>query len=451
MPRPTPRRTLGSRWLLVVLLGLVGAVVGQLVVSGLTPRYEASAEVLVSSPPASVDGSARPVTARTVASYGRLLSGPYLLDRAARTLGAASLPADDVRSGVVDGSDVVRVTVRDDSLDEARKRAGAVAEAFTAWLDESQQVLRTNQRVQALVIDPGTGSSSPVSPHRWPYVLGGLLLGLLLGLAVARWRQLADKGVASADDLESTTQAPLLGAIAYDRTVQDAPLLTSLSPQHPRAESIRILRTNLQFVDVDHDRTVITVTSAVEAEGKTSTAANLAIALAQSGLRVALVEGDLRRPQLADQFALESTVGLTTVLVGRVGLEEAMQETEVAGLDVLASGARPPNPAEIVQTGAMERLVADLRRSYDIVLIDAPPLLPVTDAAILALLSDGALLVVRHGRTGHDQVRAAVERLQTVGATLFGTVLSMSPRRAAGRFGYGYEYATQTSRRRRRR
>ena len=285
-------------------------------------------------------------------------------------------------------------------------------------------------------------------------VLVGLAVwgvGLLLGLGVARWRQLADRGVASADELEATTEAPLLGAIAYDRSVQDAPLLTSLSPQHPRAESIRILRTNLQFVDVDHDRTVITVTSAVEAEGKTSTACNLAIALAQSGLRVALVEGDLRRPQLAEQFGLESTVGLTTVLVGRVELDEAMQETEIPGLDVLTSGARPPNPAEIVQTGAMEQLVADLRRAYDIVLIDAPPLLPVTDATILALLSDGALLVVRHGRTGHDQVRAAVERLQTVGATLFGTVLSMSPRRAAGRFGYGYEYATQSSRRRPRR
>ena len=124
MPSPTPRRTLGSRWLLVVLLGLLGALAGQLVVSGLTPRYEASAEVLVSSPPASVDGSARAVTARTVESYGRLLSQPYLLDRAARALDESSLPADSVRSGVVGDSDVLRVTVRDDSLDVARERAG---------------------------------------------------------------------------------------------------------------------------------------------------------------------------------------------------------------------------------------------------------------------------------------------------------------------------------------
>jgi receptor protein-tyrosine kinase len=434
----------------VVLLAVVGAGAGQLLVSGLTPRYEASAEVLLEPPTGGGDGAVPTLTGRQVESYGRLVATPLVLDRAARELGVSTLSPDDVRGEVVGDSLVLRVTVRDDDLGDAVDRSGAVAEAFTAWLATTQEDLGPSRRTTALVVDPGAGSSSPVAPVRWPFQLGGLLLGLLAGLAVARWRQLADRGVASADELEATTEAPLLGAIAYDRSVHDAPLLTSLSPQHPRAESVRILRTNLQFIDVDRDRSVITVTSAVEAEGKTSTACNLAIALAQSGMRVALVEGDLRRPQLAEQFGLESAVGLTTVLVGRVSLEEAVQETEVPGLDVLTSGARPPNPAEIVQTGAMEQLVADLRRSYDIVLIDAPPLLPVTDATILALLSDGALLVVRHGRTGHDQVRAAVDRLQTVGATLFGTVLSMSPRRAAGRFGYGYEYAEKSSRRRRR-
>lgn len=448
MPSPTPRRTLGSRWLLLLVMAVLGAVAGQLVVSGLTPQYEASAEVLVKPPTGDGDTAVPRLDDRQVQTYGRLLSTPLILDRAAKELDVPNLPPEDVRGRVLGDSAVLQVTIRDDSLGEATERAGAVAEAFTRWLESNQKGLDRAQRTTAVVVDEGRGSSSPVAPSRWPFQVGGLLLGLLAGLALARWRQTADRGVASADELEATTDAPLLGAIAYDRSVHDTPLLTSLPPQHPRAESVRILRTNLQFVDVDRDRSVITITSAVEAEGKTSTACNLAIALAQSGLRVALVEGDLRRPQLAEQFGLESMVGLTTVLVGRVSLEEAVQETEVPGLDVLTSGARPPNPAEIVQTGAMEQLITGLRRAYDIVLIDAPPLLPVTDATILALLSDGALLVVRHGRTGHAQVRAAVDRLQTVGATLFGTVLSMSPRRAAGRVGYGYEYAEKSSRRR---
>ncbi len=451
MPTPTTRRSLGSRWILVVVLGVLGAVAGQLLVSGITPRYEASAEVLVEPPVGTDEVPARTLSARTLESYGRILGGPALVGRAGEALGSTPIPRDDVTSGVVGDSTILKVTVRDDSLADAREAAGQVAEEFTTWLATKQEDLDAAQRETTLVIDPGSGSASPVEPTRWPYLLGGLLAGLLIGLAVARWRQSTDRGIATTDDLEAATGSPVLGAIAHDRAAHDSPLLTSLSPQHPRAEAVRILRTNLQFVDVDHDRTVVAITSAVEAEGKTTTACNLAIALAQSGLRVALVEGDLRRPQLAESFGLESTVGLTTVLVGRVDLDEAMQETEVPGLDVLASGARPPNPAEIVQTGAMERLVADLRQRYDVVLIDAPPLLPVADAAILSLLADGALLVVRHGRTGHDQVRAAVDRLDTVGAKLFGSVLSMTPRRAAGRYGYGYEYDQGKSSRRRRR
>lgn len=450
MQTSTARRPLGSRWVLVLVLAPLGLGAGQLAHAGATPRYEASAQVLVEPPVGTDEQPARTLSARVLESYAIVLGGPALLGRATEALGVPAVPADDVRGRVVGDSTVLEVTVRDDALDDARELAGQVAEEFTTWLEASQEDLDAGQRETTLVIDAGSGSSSPVSPDRWPYLLVGLLVGALLGLAVARWRQATDRGIASAEDLEAVTGTPVLGAVAHDRTTPEAPLLTSLSPQHPRAEAIRILRTNLQFVDVDHDRKVVAVTSAVEAEGKTTTACNLAIALAQSGLRTALVEGDLRRPQVAESFGLENTVGLTTVLVGRVGLQEAMQETEVPGLDVLASGARPPNPAEIVQTGAMERLVSDLRQEYDVVLVDAPPLLPVADAAILALLADGALLVVRHGRTGQDQLRAAVDRLDVVGARLFGTVLSMAPRRAAGRYGYGYEYGTSERRRRRR-
>lgn len=444
MSRPTSWRSLWSRWPIVLVLVLLGLGAGELLRSTVLPRYEATAEVLLEAAPGTeLDG-------RTVGSYGHVIGGRDVVGPAVEALGVQGVTPDDVRSSVVPGTGVLRVEARADRLDAAEELAGAVAEQFTTWLADTQDGLDDDQQVRSRVVDPGTGSTTPVEPRRWPYLLVGGLLGLLLGVGVARWRQVSDKGVTSAEDLEQATGVAVLGAIAHDRSVHEAPLLTSLSPQHPRAEALRILRTNLQFVDVDHDRTVVAVTSAVEAEGKTTTACNLAIALAQSGLRVALVEGDLRRPQLAESFGLESTVGLTTVLVGRVDLDEALQETEVPGLDVLASGARPPNPAEIVQTGAMERLVADLRQRYDVVLIDAPPLLPVADAAILSLLADGALLVVRHGRTGHDQVRAAVDRLDTVGAKLFGSVLSMTPRRAAGRYGYGYEYDQKSSRRRRR-
>lgn len=450
MARTTSWRALVRRWPVVAVFTLLGLGAGYLLLDGVEPRYAASAEVFVEAP-VTEEGVAVQLPGRLVEAYGHLLGGPALVGRATESLGVPALPADAVSSGTVGDSQVLRVTVRDDRLQDAEELAGQIAQEFTSWLEDSQDDLEPEQQVGSLVIDPGSGSSTPVSPSRWPYLLGGLLVGLVVGVGVARWRQLSDTGVTSADDLEATVGAPTLGTVAHDRGAHENPLVSSLPAQHPRAEAMRILRTHLQFVDVDHRRMVVVVTSALEDEGKTTTASNLAVVLAQAGDRVVLVEGDLRRPRVAELFGLESAVGLTTVLVGRVELDEALQETRVPGLDVLASGSRPPNPAEILQTSAMERLLDDLRDAYDVVVIDAPPVLPVADASVLGRLADGVVLVVRHGRTGHDQVRAAAERIRNVSATLYGTVLSMSPRRSAARYGYGYEYDDDSSRRRGRR
>ena len=200
-----------------------------------------------------------------------------------------------------------------------------------------------------------------------------------------------------------------------------------------------MLRTNLQFVNVDSDSKVYVVTSAVPGEGKSTTTANLAITLAESGQRVILLEGDLRRPKAVSYLQLEGAVGVTTVLVGRIELENAIQGW-AKNLDVLAGGSTPPNPAELLQSQGMKRLLASLRKGYDIVLIDAPPLLPVADAALLAASSDGAILVVHHGETTKDQVAAAVGRIESVGARLIGTVINRSPIPKRGRSGYGYGY-----------
>ena len=153
-----------------------------------------------------------------------------------------------------------------------------------------------------------------------------------------------------------------------------------------------------------------------------------------------LIEGDLRRPKIAEYLHLESTVGLTTILIGRVSDDEAIQSWGDDGLDVITSGSRPPNPAELVQSHLMKDILSRLRVRYDVIIVDAPPLLPVTDGALLAAQSDGALLVVRHGKTTRDQVAQAARHLATVGAPLLGTVLNMTPRRGAGGYGYGYGY-----------
>ncbi|MDX6212189.1 MAG: tyrosine-protein kinase, partial [Frankiales bacterium] len=184
----------------------------------------------------------------------------------------------------------------------------------------------------------------------------------------------------------------------------------------------------------------IVITSSIPQEGKSTTTANLAITLAQAGLKVVLVEADLRRPKLMQYLGVEGAVGLTSVLIGRVTLDDALQPWGNGSLMVLPSGPTPPNPSELLGSQGMAELIASLEQQADIVLVDAPPLLPVTDAAVLAKICDGALLIVRHGTTTREQVTRAAESLRVVDAHLIGNVLNMAPAKGPDAYGYGYAY-----------
>lgn len=440
---------LGRRWPSIVVLTLLGIAVAVGLLSTATQRYSAHADVLVGPPAAE---STHAVDSRTVASYGHVLGGRTIASRVVKSLGLSdSVAATDRRldARVLKNTSVLRVTAESDNSQTAARIAQESAEQFVSWLEDEQadNVIEgtdgepdTDTALRANVVEDAATPSSAFYPSRPLWLAIGAGLGLLLGLVFATWRELSDRSVRTPTELEELAGAPVLGAMAYDRAAASTPLITSLGTHHPRFEAVRILRTNLQFLDVDRDHKVITITSSLAGEGKSTTACNLAIALAQTGTRVVLVEGDLRRPRVSEYLGIEKSVGLTTVLVGRVALDAALQQAGTPGLDVLTSGALPPNPSEILQTKAMTALIAELRHRYEVVLIDAPPLLPVTDASLLASISDGAILVVRHGSTGREQVRTATERLQAVGARLLGTVLSMSPARELSRYGYGYGY-----------
>ena len=433
----SPSRRIGalvSRWPVILVVTLIGVGIALFAHSRATPLFTAHADVLVSPPE---EQSTSAPAARTVASYAEVLGGrttasavvdQLALDRSIRSVD------DDLTASVLDGTAVLRVTATSSDPDESARIGQAAASSFVEWLKAQKTTL------SASIVGDAVAPTGPSSPSRTLWVVIGALVGVLAGIAAAALRQRGDHSIRTPAELEEIAGAPVLGAIAFDRAATQTPLITSLGTHHPRFEAVRILRTNLQFVDIDQDHKVITVTSSVPGEGKSTTACNLAIALAQTGVRVALVEGDLRRPRVAEYLGLERTVGLTTVLVGRVGLDAGLQQARTPGLDVLTSGALPPNPSEILQTSAMSSLIAELRHAYDVVLIDAPPLLPVTDASLLASISDGALLVVRHGETGRESVSGAVTRLDAVGARLLGTVLSMAPVKELARTGYGYGY-----------
>jgi len=202
-------------------------------------------------------------------------------------------------------------------------------------------------------------------------------------------------------------------------------LVTIYSPRSPISEAYRTLRTNLQFVSLDKPLQSLLVTSSGPDEGKSTMLANLAVAIAQTEKRVILVDCDLRRPSLHKLFGLGHREGLTTMMVDDNAMKAPpLQETAVPGLSLLASGTLPPSPSDLLGSQRMDRVLAVLKEQADMVLLDAPPVLAVSDAAILATKADGVLLVVSAGQTRRESVQMAKTKLEKVNANLIGAVLT---------------------------
>ena len=432
------RRTLflGRKFIISITILTVGATAAWLWQADQTFRSTAYVYVV----PSTSSGQ----TAITTATYAELMRTEPVVAAAGHEVGLSVLEVkESISAQALGKSSLIELAVTRGSGDEAQRIANAVLAEFARLateLNNNSQIGETESAVSFIVTQDPTLPGDPLSNNAVLYLTLALIGGIVLGTVLALLSSARDRSVKGPDDLKRTLGAPILGTIAEDSTVVDEPLLTSLDIQHPRVEAFRVLRTNLQFIDVDSTSKVVVVTSSVPGEGKSTTVANLAIILAQTGLRVAVVEGDLRRPAIGKYLGVSNDVGLTTVLVGRTSLSAALQPAITPGLEVLASGRRPPNPAELVQTRAMKSLIDSLRSQFDVILIDAPPLLPVTDGALLATLADGVLLVVRHGSTKHQEVHAAVDRLTSVDARLFGVVMNMTPHSSRSAFASGYAY-----------
>jgi capsular exopolysaccharide synthesis family protein len=297
----------------------------------------------------------------------------------------------------------------------------------------------TDSPVKVEVISGPETQADPVSPRTFRDVLIAALLGLLAGAVVAIQLDLRDTSVRDGAEVEELTGASVLAHVPFDATAKRSPLLIGDEMAFSaRAEALRALRTNLRFTDVDNPPRTIVISSSMPGEGKSSTAANLGIVLADNDQRVLLIDGDLRRPTLADYFDIEGAVGLTNVLAGQVDLDTAIQQWN-ANLWILPSGILPPNPSELLGSQHMTDLLERVRERFGMVLIDSPPLLSVTDAAVLATRADGVLYVARSGRTTIAQMAAAAQAAQAVDAKLLGTVLNMEKSHPSNPYQqYGY-------------
>jgi receptor protein-tyrosine kinase len=301
---------------------------------------------------------------------------------------------------------------------------------------------------------------APIRPTTTRNVLLGLAVGLALGFGLAFLVDQLDDSIRSREDLEAAAGVPAVGLIPRIEGWSDRSetRLVAASEQHsPAAEAYRSLRTSVQFLGIDRSIRTLMVTSPKGGEGKTTTTVNLAVTLALSGLRVAVVDCDLRRSRVAEYFHLSNERGLTSALADGVPLAEVMQlvNPDVDRLGFVAAGPTPPNPAELLTSTRTEEALRELEGQVDILLIDSPPVLPVTDSLILSAYVDAVLLLGNAHHSSKHDVALAADLLRQVDAPLVGAILNSTTGESGYGYGYGYGYGgytkdTKTSRRARR-
>ncbi|KQO11969.1 chromosome partitioning protein [Agreia sp. Leaf244] len=446
-------RILQKSWILIaiVLLLGVGAAAAYSILQ--TPKYSSSAKVFVSTSAGSTVSELQQgntFTQQRVKTYADLVTTPIVLLPVISELGL-DLSSDQLARMVTASAPLdttlIEITVVSADNAESARIATSISESLTRVVEEVEAPAdqTASSPVKLTLVQHASVSQSPVSPNVPINLALGALGGLALGIGLAVLRETLDNRIRNERDVALITEVPILGGIVFDPKARERPLIVHADPRSPRSESFRTLRTNLQFLDIGREDRSFVITSSIESEGKSTSAANLAIALADSGLRVLLIDADLRRPKLHEYMGLEGAVGLTDLLIGTAEPQDVIQPWGKQDLFILPAGKIPPNPSELLGSEALNKLVVEFNGAFDVVLFDAPPLLPVTDAAILARVVGGTIVVCAAGKTHKNQLKGAFTALQNVDAPVSGVVLTMLPTKGPdaygyGRYGYGYGY-----------
>lgn len=441
-------RILRKHWrstVAIVLVTLIGAGLFSLLSK---PTYTATTSIFLSVKSVASAGelnSGSTFAENQVQSYARVARTPIVLQPVIDALGLGVTPeqlAERVTATVPVNTATVDIAVVDGDAVQAARIANAIGEQVVATVKElSPPAANGGETVVATIIRPAATPTSPTTPKPAQNLALGLMLGLLLGAGQAVLRDTLNTVIRSEHDIARVTPRPVLASIMLDTSMAEGSRAVVADPRSLRAESYRRLRTNLQFLGLEERRRAIVVTSTVPGEGKTTTAINIAVTMAAAGERVLLIDADLRRPRIAEQFGLEGGAGLTTVLIGQAGLDDLVQPQGTTGLDVLASGPIPPNPSELLGFPAMRQLLQEATQRYDVVIIDTPPLLPVTDAAILSHITSGALIVVGSRVVRRPELEKSLESLDRVETRVLGLVLNKVQKQDEDHYGYGYEHA----------
>lgn len=440
-------RVVRRHWVGTVALSLAGTLLGGASSFLLEPSYTATTKLFVaiqSSGTVSELQQGNTFSQARVQSYIETVSTPLVLDSVISSLGL-DMSAAELSSKLSAASELNTVLIEISASDQSPVQAAAIAQGVATSLvqvvdDLEKPKAGGTSPVRLTIVTPAVAPDSPSSPNVRNNLLIGLLGGLLAGAAFTFVRHLGDNTVRGESDLREITDLPLLGGVAFDADAVKSPLISHSQPQSLRAEAFRQIRTNLRFAHVSNDSKTVLLTSSTPGEGKSTTAANLAISMAQSGQSIVLIDADLRRPKISEYLGLDRNAGLTSALVGVADVRDLLQPWGPDDLYVLTSGQIPPNPSELLGSDAMRTLLATLEGSFDAIIIDAPPLLPVTDAAVLAQYVGGVVLVIEAQSTKSAEIERSIRALEMVDAEVLGVVLNRLP--AKGPDAYSYSYYT---------
>lgn len=415
-------------WIAAAVQVAIGLAVAYVLLA--PPVYEARSQVFISTNGTTeawqlYQGS--DFTQKRVKSYAEAVSSPLVLnpviDRLGLDVTAAEL-AESIEVTVPLDTVLLEVGVRHENSAVARDVLDAISDEFLGIVDSLEDPSGAGTSpVAVTVLSQASLEDDPVSPRPLRTLAIAVMLGLVAGVVIALLRELLDRSVADERDVRDVTDTAVLGRIPLGSEAGTGPAAMR-DPAGRRAEAFRVLRTNLRSVDLDRQPKSLLVTSSVAGEGKTTTAANLASVMAEDGSSVCLVEADLRSPRLLEYYGVEAVAGLTDVLIGEAGLEDVLQPVGDSRVHLIGAGQTPADSAQLLSGSAMTTLLRELESRFDVVILDGPPVHPVTDAVVLSDIVDEVLLVVGVGVVRSDTLLESLESLDLVHAEVVGLVLN---------------------------
>jgi capsular exopolysaccharide synthesis family protein len=434
-------RAVRGRWRFVAVSVVVCTAVAAALAWTKTPTYSATTQLFVSANGAPGDTGATYqaglFSQERVLSYVKMVANPDVLDAVIDQLDLRESTRDlsgKIDASVPTGTVLLNVTARDQSAKQAAAISQAVADQFISFVSRLEQSGPGASRVAVSVTSPAQIPTSPTSPRKPLYLGLGILFGLVIGVGGALVWEALDRRIRSEEEAVIASGAPVLATVAESGGTKDSRLVMATKPASSRAEAFRRLRANLTGAIEEGGARSIVVSSAKAEAGKSAVTANLALSFAETGRRVVVVDADLRESELTDALGHSSSPGLTDVVRDELPLASALRGwTENASLAVLGRGAKTPDPSRILASRRFATLVRELADRFDLVVIDAPPLLEFSDAVVVAHATAGAVVVARSGSTRTSDLSATVDSLQAVDVRTLGIVLNRGGRRLRGR------------------